>query len=219
MPQPTIIDQNASDTPRRGRRRDVSLQDRVLAAAAEIFLDRGFGLATMDEVAKAAGASKKTLYQHFANKDEAFIAVVAWLCDVTVDQLRALQIGAESPPVALHSFARRLIDLLLLPETLALHRMVMAEATRFPDLGLLFHQRGPEQVHATLCAYLQGQVAKGRLNLCSVGMAAECFIAMATSEIQRKALFGVEIDPPGPVREEKALAAVAFLLAYAGWKG
>ncbi|MBV8744786.1 MAG: helix-turn-helix transcriptional regulator, partial [Xanthobacteraceae bacterium] len=44
----------------------------ILKGAKEIFLKRGFGGASMDAVASAAGVSKMTVYRHFHNKEELF---------------------------------------------------------------------------------------------------------------------------------------------------
>ena len=44
----------------------------IIAAAAQIFLKKGFESASMDEIASVAGVSKRTVYQHFANKEQLF---------------------------------------------------------------------------------------------------------------------------------------------------
>ena len=44
--------------------------DKILNAAVELFRQYGFKTITMDDIARRSGVSKKTLYQHFANKNE-----------------------------------------------------------------------------------------------------------------------------------------------------
>ncbi|BBY65454.1 TetR/AcrR family transcriptional regulator [Mycolicibacterium helvum] len=64
-------------TPRRGSRlpRD-ERRGQLLAAASEIFVDRGYHAAGMDEIADRAGVSKPVLYQHFSSKLELYLAVL-----------------------------------------------------------------------------------------------------------------------------------------------
>src|SRR5215469_800485 len=52
------------------------LPNRLMDAAFNLFAERGFADATMDDIAKRAGASTKTLYSRFANKTELLEAVV-----------------------------------------------------------------------------------------------------------------------------------------------
>ena len=52
--------------------------DKILAACAELFSQYGFKTITMDDIARRAGISKKTLYQHFANKHEVVHESVVW---------------------------------------------------------------------------------------------------------------------------------------------
>jgi TetR/AcrR family transcriptional regulator len=59
---------------RRVRERAQRASD-ILAAARQVFLDRGYARATMDEVARAADFSKPTLYQYFENKDALFFSL------------------------------------------------------------------------------------------------------------------------------------------------
>ncbi|MCD6010224.1 MAG: transcriptional regulator, TetR family [Flavipsychrobacter sp.] len=52
--------------------------EKILSASAELFTQYGFKTITMDDIARRAGISKKTLYQHFANKDEVVNESVIW---------------------------------------------------------------------------------------------------------------------------------------------
>ncbi len=52
-------------------------RERILAAAAELFARQGFNATGINELHKAARVSKRTLYQHFASKDELILAYLA----------------------------------------------------------------------------------------------------------------------------------------------
>ena len=66
--------------PERGR-------DAVLAAAAKVFAEKGFGGARVDEIAARAGVNKAMLYYHVGSKEELYAAVVARVLDGVVAQL------------------------------------------------------------------------------------------------------------------------------------
>jgi AcrR family transcriptional regulator len=60
----------------------------LLGAASEIFVDRGYHAAGMDEIAERAGVSKPVLYQHFSSKLELYLAVLAQHVDNLVSGVR-----------------------------------------------------------------------------------------------------------------------------------
>jgi len=60
----------------------------LLGAASEIFVDRGYHAAGMDEIADRAGVSKPVLYQHFSSKLELYLAVLAQHVDNLVSGVR-----------------------------------------------------------------------------------------------------------------------------------
>ena len=54
----------------RGLRRGRGAKERILSAARQLFRDQGINCTGMDQLCSVAGVSKRTLYQHFAGKDE-----------------------------------------------------------------------------------------------------------------------------------------------------
>ena len=64
---------------RKGRPRDASADDRILAAAAELILTRGFDNMTVDEVAARARAGKATVYRRWAGKEDLAFAALEQL--------------------------------------------------------------------------------------------------------------------------------------------
>lgn len=184
-------------------------RDRLLDAAAEVFLEHGFGIATVDVIAARAKASKKTLYSYFANKDEIFVGAVERLCQRTLLPLHHLQTEEEDPRRFLVAFGTRLLAQVLSPEAIAIYRMAISEATRFPELSRLFYRTGPATVHAILSERLTALRNSGRLQLDSPEIIASLFIHMVLGEAQRKVALAVS-GPPSP---EEALAHASLVAA------
>jgi TetR/AcrR family transcriptional regulator, mexJK operon transcriptional repressor len=125
----------------------------ILEGAKAVFLKFGFEASSMDAVAAKAGVSKMTVYRHFGSKEALFAGVITELCERIVDG--DLEDMLQQPPKeALQAFARRMLDIVFAPETIELHRIVVAESRRFPKLGRFFYLSGPERCIAVLADYL-----------------------------------------------------------------
>src|SRR5579864_1779086 len=79
-------------------RRRQQTRDHLLAAAAQVFADRGFSGATLDEVAAVAGFTKGAVYSNFKNKEDLFLALFKANYDREMDQLRVTLEASELPP-------------------------------------------------------------------------------------------------------------------------
>ena len=69
---------------------------KILSASVEMFSQYGFKTITMDDIARRAGISKKTLYQHFANKQEVVQESVIWYKNQATSNCEAMLNGAEN---------------------------------------------------------------------------------------------------------------------------
>ena len=86
-----------SDIPRRlprgshGLHRDVvaaSQRARLLEAVGRAVADRGYAAATIDHIVRGAGVSKKTFYEHFADKEECFVAAYEAAAEELLERVR-----------------------------------------------------------------------------------------------------------------------------------
>lgn len=96
MPEPV---DTAAGTSRRGprwERRKANRPSELLQAALEVFVERGFASARLDDVASRAGVSKGTLYLYFDNKEELFKAVVRHSILPLIDEFRASMQASEA---------------------------------------------------------------------------------------------------------------------------
>ena len=99
----------------------------------------------MDMIAREAGVSKATVYAHFAGKEELFGAVIGRECERCFARFSAGELDPRDVRSSLAMLGRRFLDLVLSPDAIALHRIIVAEVTRFPALGQVFWQAGPER--------------------------------------------------------------------------
>jgi TetR/AcrR family transcriptional regulator, mexJK operon transcriptional repressor len=187
----------------------------ILAAAERAFLDGGFGAVSMDAIARGAGVSKATVYAHFAGKEELFGAVVAGLSRRRYGGFSVEALDPYDIARALTTIALRFLDLVLLPEAIALNRIIIGEVSRFPALGQVFWEAGPAQTRIDLEAFLRRAAGAGSLVVPDPRLAAEQFLALARGEIHQRSLLRLE----GPVDAATLRAAAAacvqtFLRAF-----
>lgn len=69
---------------------------KILTSAVELFRQYGMKAITMDDIARRAGISKKTLYQHFANKNEVVTESVQWYKDQVCDMCNMQMAESEN---------------------------------------------------------------------------------------------------------------------------
>lgn len=184
------------------------LEGRLLDAAEAVFVEQGYARATMDAIAKAAGASRKTFYARYANKAEVLSAVVNRLLDAAIAPhqkgIRSRSVGRD-PAALLLQIARELASLSEAPHVAGINRLVFAEAQQAPDLTRLFldlHERAADDVRANL-EELRDEGSLPRLP--NSRLAAVIFIEMVASMPRLRALLGAPLSR----KETNDLTAVA----------
>jgi AcrR family transcriptional regulator len=188
----------------------------ILAAAKDCFLASGYGAVSMDQIAREAAVSKATVYAHFAGKEELFGAVIARGCAGYFAAFTAGELDPGDVHGSLMILGRRFLDLVLSPDAIALHRIILAEVTRFPTLGDVFWQAGPERERVQIEGFLDSAAAAGSLQVADKRLAAEQFIGLVRGDIQLRQLLHLD----GAAGEAEIGAAVAaavdtFLRAFA----
>lgn len=190
----------------------------IIDAARGVFLQAGYGGATVDAIAAAAGVSKATMYTRFASKQALFAAVIRHECEACSERM-GLAEDTPGPDLrsALQQMAEALLDIILLPQNLAITRVVIAEMPRFPELGRVFYESGPGVTLDNLAAFLRRHVERGdlRISATEVELAAQQFISLLRGDIQWRALMG-QVDVSEVSRRRVATRTVqSFLQLYA----
>lgn len=193
----------------------------ILDAAGELFLAHGFAAVSMDAVARQAGVSKATLYAHFPGKDALFGAMVAERCDRMAAEASALAGHGDAPEAVLRRLCRTVLAFLVAPPTLAIHRIVQAEAGRVPELAEAFYAAGPAIGRARLAAWIAEEQRSGHLRADADPLEAAGHLgALLRGDLWLRAGLGVPPAPDDPAVERAAAAAASvFLRAYGARTG
>lgn len=203
-------------TPGRREARRKDRQDIILTVAQKHFLDHGFAGTTMSGIAAALGGSKGTLWNHFPSKERLFAAVLDRVAKAYQAQLSQLLDPDADLPVTLLAACLSLARKVTSAEAIALHRVIIAEGRRFPELSRIFFDLAPRNTRVILAQFLAGAMDRGQLRHADPMDAARALMALVTSGTHQQLLMG-QMDEPDDdlLRADAAFAVTLFLRAYA----
>lgn len=174
--------------PRRGT--EAERRDALFAAATRVFLKEGYALASIEKVAAEAGASTRTLYQHFENKADLLAAVIGRLVE---RDMAAIFVQTELEQLAVDQALTRIGTALLERfqdgDSRALFQLIAMEAQRFPDLAKKVRLAAKVRVESVVELYLRNQCKQGKLAIEDPAAATMLLLHMLLGEIRERALF------------------------------
>ncbi len=199
-------------------RREASRRSRreaILDVAARSFLEQGYAATTMSAIAAALGGSKGTLWSYFPSKEELFAAVLDRMIDAFQQELVPILNSTNPVATTLAKFCRHFLQKVTQAESLALHRLVVGEASRFPEIGRIFYARGPGRTRDQLGSYLVDAMERGLLRRDDAQVAAMQLIGLCLSGCHMQLIMGVIDKVPDAMLEQDCRRALAmFLRAY-----
>lgn len=155
----------ASLAVRPGRPLQFSEEERkriLFKAAEDVFLEKGYDFATMNDIAQRAGMSKKTLYQVFTSKAALFSALLHERWTI----LAAPATGAsDDPEEALVEILTKICSFVLSPRQIAMTRVMVAEAQRSPDITWAMKQQCLDRGDSAVETWLEVQASCGRIKI------------------------------------------------------
>ena len=190
--------------------------DAILDAATVVFLNGGYAQASMDAIALEAGVSKATVYSHFGGKEALFGAIIEAQCRELMSPLLITDLREGNPEDTLRAVADRFMELVMSETALALYRVVMAEAPRFPLLAQAFYENGPARAITSLAAYLSEQADLGRLGISDPATAAEQFFSLLTGYLHVRTVLGIAPSPGAPDLSQHIADTVDIFLRACG---
>ena len=194
-----------------------SRTQRVLEAAASVFLKHGFSAASTDMIQQAASVSKATVYACFQSKEALFEAVIEHECTRFAEAVRAVHLDQPDFASRLRALGQAYLGLLLSERGLALYRVVVAEGPRFPKVARTFYLSGPAVVYKMMSEHLNKAVEDGQADVHAMGVegAARQFLSLLRGDAQMECLTHPEARPSEAQRDAWVEAAVTtFLRAF-----
>ncbi len=155
-----VASSSAAPAPTR-RRRKAARPAELIEAAVEVFAEKGFAAARLEEVARRAGVSKGTAYLYFPNKEALFKAAVH---EVVVTRIAMGERDVEEWQGSSEELLRHMLEQwasVVRSRQGGLLKLIVAEAGNFPELAAWYHQEVAERGHRLFCAVLRSGIARG----------------------------------------------------------
>jgi AcrR family transcriptional regulator len=188
----------------------------ILDVARDCFLAEGYAATSMSTIAARVGGSKGTLYNYFKNKEDLFAAMMQRQCGELAESLFDVPPAAGGMEARLKHFARNFLERLMDPQSIAIHRLVIGEGERFPEIGRIFYESGPSVVMGRIAEYLAELMDQGQLRRADPMVAAQQFKDLAISGVYWPHLWGVAPQlGPSESQAQADYAVDTFLRAYA----
>jgi AcrR family transcriptional regulator len=201
--------------PSSGGEEDNTKRRQIIEGARAMFLAQGFDAASMNDIARAAGVSKGTLYVYFANKEQLFEAIVEEECNAQAEGIFDLDPADHDVEAVLARLGIAYVKFLCRPEKASAIRTVIAIADRMPEVGRRFYESGPAAGIARLAAYLTAQVDAGVLVIEDCEVAAAQFMESSHAMLFKPIVFNFAPEPSQEqVEHGVRIAVTAFLAAY-----
>ncbi|WP_245726142.1 TetR/AcrR family transcriptional regulator [Pseudomonas jinjuensis] len=175
--------------------RQVEKREGILAAATEMFLEEGYAGVSVDAIIARIGGSKRTLYAYFGDKDGLFAAIIARLCEEIVNPLTHMDLKRKPLQDALREIAGTFLEVILAPRTIAMHRLVVAEAPRAPEAARSFFEAAPGAAYRCLAEYFTWADGAGLVRPGDARTRAVIFLDALTGDLQLRCLLGLLESP------------------------
>lgn len=172
-------------------------RDTILDVAVGLFAESGFTGTTIESIAAGAGVAKRTVYTYFEDKEGMFHAAIERLHCYRENLADAAD---------LEEVATRIVFALHSDQAVALHRLVVAEALRFPQVAETFYSVGPGETISYLADWFSNHGYDGGTRL-----RAELFFSLLLGEPHRRRLLGLA---PAPTQKQARAHALAVLVEF-----
>jgi AcrR family transcriptional regulator len=194
------------------------MREHILDVATALFLNHGYGLTSVESVARQARISKRTFYHRFADKKALFEAVVHRI----IERIRPPPDVPLLEGATLHAILKRLAQLILgaalSPPAIALHRLVIAESARFPELARATNaEDASREAIALISDLLAREVRNARLDATARHFAAAQFLELVIAIPRRQALSSRRPMTAGEIDDWTDAAVTLFLDGCRGW--
>lgn len=190
--------------------RSVKRREALIRAACDVFLEDGYMGASVADIVKRAGGSKTNVYTNFGDKKGLFVAAVEALCSEVVTPLAEPDYSRLDLETSLRKFGEVLLKLILQKRSIALQRLIVSEAGRFPEVGDVWYKHGPHRSHVICAEIIAAHAARLGCDRATAVRTAVLFHDMLLYDVQHRRLAGLDVSATA-VRE-KVDEAVQMLL-------
>jgi TetR/AcrR family transcriptional repressor of mexJK operon len=167
----------------------------LLDRALEVFLERGYELATIEEIISSIGMHKGTVYSLYAGKEALFRATMRQAIQQWIQPVEVLQaVETDDLGATLSAIARLRTANSISPIALKLQRIIIAESFRFPDVTQMYAQQGVRSCIEYLTDLFVRRAKQGEILAAEPELMAYGFMTLTVGLTTRMQLLGTKLD-------------------------
>ncbi len=190
-------------------------KEQILAAADQLFMQKGYTHVSMDEIAHATPVSKPTLYSHFADKAALFEAVITYRCNYFLQDLTATLDPAQFEK-SLQRFGEVYVAMLTSKQAIMTHRSIIAEQGHFPAIGQLFYDNGPRRSRELITGFFTTAQKKNKLGgAVAPELLADMFMSTLKGYMHLEVLLGLKAPPSAAAIKTRVQQVVNAFMQFA----
>ncbi|HKU14353.1 MAG TPA: TetR/AcrR family transcriptional regulator [Steroidobacteraceae bacterium] len=192
-------------------------REQLIAVAEHLFLEHGFANTSVNAIVREAGGSLATLYSEFGSKEALFESVLSERAARFFPEDRSAPCDTPDATIELRALATQMLKRMLSEDGLAVYRIAVHEAPRFPALRKALLEVGMPGLLERTARYLRALADRGALQIeespQAARLAASRFIALVQGQLVFSAACGGEVSARTRTAHVSD-AIVAFLSMY-----
>jgi TetR/AcrR family transcriptional regulator of autoinduction and epiphytic fitness len=201
---------------RLGAGQDPAKREQILTGAYRVIERMGYDAASVNDIAREAGVSKGTIYVYFTGKEDLFEALMEEKRARLFTELEAELDRPGTTAERLRRYAIVKTTQLCSDPVIMAHRVVIGVTERMPEMGARFYERGSSRGSKMFNAFLEQEVAAGRLDIPDIPLASAQFFELSMAGLFRPRLFRHMTAPPTEAEVARVVDAAVdmFLCRY-----
>ncbi len=212
---PKFLDATADDPQQKRERRKQERPGELLAAALELFVEKGFAATRVEEVAARAGVSKGTLFLYFPTKEELFKAVVREnIAGRFIEWNEEFGDFKGSTAEMLRYCLRVWWDRIGATKASGITKLMFSEAQNFPEVAAFYQQEVIMPGTDLIRRILQRGVDRGEFEIADIDYAVYSVITPMIFLLMNKHSLGACVPSDRPIDVERYLAAQGETLLH-----
>jgi TetR/AcrR family transcriptional regulator, mexJK operon transcriptional repressor len=160
------------------------LSEKIVEVAGRLMLEHGYSATSIEAIAGAAGVAKRTLYHRFPDKRDLFAAVIQRRREQFLAPVAKISAAGGDIEEQLKLIGRHILDWGLQSDSVAMKRLLAAEAERFPNLLVTFYEEGRVRTIDAITAVIARAVDRGALDVEDAQFAAGQFLQMIMGPVE-----------------------------------
>ena len=186
----------------------------IMEAAWSLFLEKGYAAVSVDEIIRASGGSKSTLYKFFGSKEGVLKALVESFAETFIREINLPTQPGQTTRETLRRIGLYICKQALSSTAISQYRLAVSNVPHFPKAARLWYDSGPSTTFEALAGYIRRENQAGRLNAKDPDRASVFFLGMLIFKDNMAMSIGA--DPPSAKEMEEIVseAVDVFMAAY-----